>query len=65
MEAFRKAMAAGAAGFEFDVRKSADGKLVVIHDPRLGRLRISRTPASQHGLPILEDVLREAGTTQT
>ena len=45
MEAFRKAMAAGAAGFEFDVRKSADGKLVVIHDPRLGRLRISRTPA--------------------
>src|SRR5258707_431403 len=60
MESFHAAIAAGAAGFEFDVRRSKDGKLVVIHDPRTRRPRLSvaRTSAAHLGLPLLEDVLR-------
>jgi glycerophosphoryl diester phosphodiesterase len=67
IESFHKAMAAGAAGFEFDVRRSRDGALVVIHDPRTlsiaartprRRLSVARTSAAALGLPLLEDVLR-------
>ena len=32
MRAFRHALAAGCDGFEFDVRTTADGKLVCLHD---------------------------------
>jgi glycerophosphoryl diester phosphodiesterase len=60
MASFHAAIAAGAAGFEFDVRKSKDGKLVVIHDSRTRRPRksVARNTAAQLGLPLLEDVLR-------
>ena len=58
MESFRLAIAAGAAGFEFDVRRSSDGRLVIVHDPRAGRLRVSKHTAAALGLPLLEDVLR-------
>jgi len=49
----------GAKGFEFDVRRSRDGRLVVIHNPRHGRLRVARATAAQLGLPLLDDVLKE------
>jgi glycerophosphoryl diester phosphodiesterase len=60
MESFHKAIEAGAAGFEFDVRQSRDGALVVIHDPRRKRPRLSvaSSSAAALGLPLLEDVLR-------
>ncbi len=59
MESFHLAIAAGAAGFEFDVRRSSDGRLVVIHDPRTRRRqRVAGTTAAALGLPLLEDVLR-------
>src|SRR5437879_5020488 len=59
LPSFRRAIELGAAGFEFDVRRSSDGRLVVIHNPRTGSRRVSRTPATLLGLPLLEDVLRE------
>jgi glycerophosphoryl diester phosphodiesterase len=37
LAAFRLAAAQGADGIEFDVRRTADGHLVVIHDASLGR----------------------------
>jgi glycerophosphoryl diester phosphodiesterase len=65
MESFHKAIDAGAAGFEFDVRQSRDGALVVIHDPRTRhpRMSVSRTPAAALRLPLLEDVLRTFRTS--
>ena len=62
IESFRLAIAAGAAGFEFDVRRSSDGCLVIVHDPyrrvpRAGRLSVSKHPAAALGLPLLDDVL--------
>src|SRR5437870_293246 len=64
LESFHAAIAAGAAGFEFDVRRSRAGRLVVIHDARTRpsqgrRLRVSKSTAHALGLPLLEDVLRE------
>lgn len=68
MESFRRAIELGADGFEFDVRRSADGRLVVVHNPRVGARFISRTPydrllATRRGanMPVLEQVLREFG----
>lgn len=43
VEAFRDAVAAGADGVEFDVRRTADGVLVVHHDATVGRLTIRRS----------------------
>lgn len=37
LESFRQAIALGVDGLEFDVRLSADGQLVVIHDPTVER----------------------------
>ncbi|MGQ0643823.1 MAG: glycerophosphodiester phosphodiesterase family protein [Gemmatimonadaceae bacterium] len=37
LESFREAIALGVDGLEFDVRLSADGELVVIHDPTVDR----------------------------
>ena len=47
----------GCDGFEFDVRRSADGVAVVCHDPVSGGLEIERTPAGALALPTLRDVL--------
>jgi glycerophosphoryl diester phosphodiesterase len=64
MESFHKAIEAGAAGFEFDVRRARDGALVVIHDPRhrsgkgRPRMSVARSSSAALGLPLLEDVLR-------
>ncbi|CAB4860510.1 unannotated protein [freshwater metagenome] len=40
VEAFRRAASMGADGVELDVRRTADGALVVHHDPRLGDGRV-------------------------
>jgi glycerophosphoryl diester phosphodiesterase len=45
--AFDLAMAAGADGLECDVHLSADGRVVVIHDPTLDRSTLARGPVSE------------------
>jgi glycerophosphoryl diester phosphodiesterase len=42
LAAFRQAVAAGADAIELDVRRSADGRLVVVHDPRIGVRPVGR-----------------------
>ena len=37
MLAFRKALAAGADGIEFDARLTADGQIIIMHDPTVDR----------------------------
>lgn len=67
-ESFRRAMELGADGFEFDVRRCSDGRLVCVHDPRIGICSVARNSyerlcSTRAGaqLPLLEDVLREFG----
>jgi glycerophosphoryl diester phosphodiesterase len=58
--AFRGAVELGADGVELDVRRTADDRLVVHHDPRLGDGRIiRRTPADElpEHLPTLDAAL--------
>lgn len=72
---FRKALQCGATGLEFDVRRCADGRLVVIHDETIdrttnGRGRVSRLSYNElsqfdagfgERIPLLSDVLEEFG----
>ena len=51
VEAFRLADAMGADGVELDVRRSADGRLLVKHDP------LPSTPDELTGLPTLAEIL--------
>lgn len=66
IEAFRNAIAAGADGIEFDVRRTADGQLVVHHDDTVGQsllaavdytTALALSEALGYQLPRLEDVL--------
>lgn len=75
LAAFSRSVADGADMIEFDVRLSADGIPVVIHDERTGRtarenLRVARCDAARlrtvrlkngEPLPLLEDVLDLVG----
>ena len=58
-ESFELCLEHGCDGFEFDVRRSADGVAVICHDPVIGGLEVALTPASVLKLPSLQDVLRE------
>ena len=42
MLAFRKALEAGADGIEFDARLTADGQIVIMHDPSVDRTTIGK-----------------------
>ncbi|MBL7500730.1 glycerophosphodiester phosphodiesterase [Frankia sp. CNm7] len=61
--AVEAALAAGADGIEVDIRRTADGDLVCLHDPRLPRLggravvRRSTAELVAKGVPLLHDVL--------
>ena len=56
MPAFARGLAAGADGFECDVRRSADGVPVVIHDATLDRTTDRSGPVSGHSVPELAAV---------
>jgi glycerophosphoryl diester phosphodiesterase len=49
----------GCDGFEFDVRRSADGHAVVCHDPATSGIQISEAAVKLLHLPTLEEVLRQ------
>ena len=51
----------GCDGFEFDVRRSADGEAVICHDATIGGVEIANTASKSLALllPTLEDILRQ------
>jgi glycerophosphoryl diester phosphodiesterase len=58
IESFDLALAHGCDGFEFDVRKTADGRSVICHDPEVDGFEISKAgPGSLEALPTLTQVL--------
>jgi len=54
LAAFELALQQGAAGFEFDVQRSADGHLVLIHDLQLDRTTNGNGRVGQHTLAELQ-----------
>jgi glycerophosphoryl diester phosphodiesterase len=61
LESFELCLQHGCDGFEFDVRRSADGQAVLCHDPVARGMVIAETPAAVLALPLLGDVLRTFG----
>lgn len=59
LASFELCLEHGCDGFEFDVRRSADGVAVICHDPVVGLLEIESTTAAQLDLPTLAEVLTE------
>lgn len=58
LPSFDLALEHGCDGFEFDVRCTADGRALVCHDPKVGKLAVSRATSSQlPNCPLLEDVM--------
>ena len=58
IESFDLTLAHGCDGFEFDVRKTADGRAVICHDPTVDNIEISKAgPGSLETLPTLKEVL--------
>jgi glycerophosphoryl diester phosphodiesterase len=51
----------GCDGFEFDVRRTADGQAVICHDPVVRGMEIAQKPAVALALPSLSEVLRSFG----
>ncbi len=49
----------GCDGFEFDVRRSADGQAVICHNATVGGMEIANTASKTLPLSALEDVLRQ------
>jgi len=68
LAAFRRALADGAAGLESDAWLSADGEVVLVHDPvvrrGLRRARVARSTAAElqrFGVPRLADLYEDCG----
>jgi len=58
LPSFDLALEHGCDGFEFDVRRTSDGRGLVCHDPKVGKLSVSDVTSSQlPNCPLLEDVL--------
>lgn len=61
LASFELCLEHGCDGFEFDVRRSADGQAVICHDPIIRGREISRTPSASLRLPMLDEVLHSFG----
>ena len=61
LTSFELCLEHGCDGFEFDVRRSADGQAVICHDPVVQGREISRTPSANLRLPMLDEVLHSFG----
>jgi glycerophosphoryl diester phosphodiesterase len=59
LASFELCLQHGCDGFEFDVRRSADGQAVICHDAIIGGMEIANTASKALPLPTLEDVLRQ------
>lgn len=61
LASFELCLKHGCDGFEFDVRRSADGQAVICHDATVGGMEIANTASKSLALllPTLEDVLRQ------
>jgi glycerophosphoryl diester phosphodiesterase len=59
LASFELCLQHGCDGFEFDVRRSADGQAVICHDATIGGMEIANTDFETLPLPTLEDVLRQ------
>ena len=59
LASFELCLQHGCDGFEFDVRRSADGQAVICHDETIGGMEIANTASKTLPLPTLEDVLRQ------
>jgi glycerophosphoryl diester phosphodiesterase len=59
LASFELCLQHGCDGFEFDVRRSADGQAVICHDANVGGMEIANTASRTLPLPTLEDVLRQ------
>jgi glycerophosphoryl diester phosphodiesterase len=59
LASFELCLEQGCDGFEFDVRRSGDGKAVICHDSTAGGVKIAATPSRSLPVPSLEDVLRQ------
>ena len=67
---FEKAIEQGADGFELDVRRTADGELVVVHPAVVGRRAVQSSTYAEirvlpggFEIPLLKDVLAQFGKT--
>ena len=58
LASFELCLQHGCDGFEFDVRRSADGQAVICHDRTIDGMEIANTASKTLPLPALEDVLR-------
>ena len=59
---FDLALKHGCDGFEFDVRLTGCGRLVICHDPKVDGVTVSQARADQlRHLPLLDDVLLRYG----
>jgi glycerophosphoryl diester phosphodiesterase len=57
LPSFDLALEHGCDGFEFDVRRTSDGRALVCHDPKVGKLSVCDVTSSQlPHCPLLEDV---------
>ena len=59
LASFELCLQHGCDGFEFDVRRSADGYPVVCHDATIGGVKIENAASKSLPLPTLEAVLRQ------
>jgi glycerophosphoryl diester phosphodiesterase len=59
LASFELCLKHGCDGFEFDVRRSADGRAVICHDATVDGMEIANTASKTLPLPTLEDVLRQ------
>lgn len=57
IRAFRRAEEAGADAIELDLRVSADGELVVVHDPEVNGVPVATQQRADLDLPTFADVL--------
>jgi glycerophosphoryl diester phosphodiesterase len=58
LASFDLALAHGCDGFEFDVRRSAAGRALICHDPKVGEIEIAHAgPGELTHLPDLDQVL--------